>query len=69
MSRALAIEPTTQSMQQRPVDGQDSKIQEKIKLRAYELFQSRGAVDGHHQDDWYQAEKEILQHDQVDQAA
>lgn len=35
-------------------------IQKRIALRAYELYLQRGGVDGHSQDDWIQAEQEIL---------
>ena len=33
--------------------------QQKIRIRAYELYQKRGASDGHDVDDWLQAEAEI----------
>ena len=32
---------------------------EQIARRAYELFLSRGANHGHHEDDWFQAEREL----------
>jgi len=35
-------------------------LQEKIRLRAYELFEARGRQHGHDLDDWLQAEAEIL---------
>ena len=34
-------------------------IDERIRQRAYELFQLRGCQDGHDFDDWMQAEAEI----------
>ena len=69
MSRALAIEPTSQTKQQRNMDGGAENIQEQIRVRAYELYQARGCVDGHHEDDWYQAENELLHQNKVDRAA
>jgi len=35
-------------------------IREKIELRAYELFQTRGGEPGHEMEDWAQAENEVL---------
>jgi hypothetical protein len=35
-------------------------IQKRIALRAYELYLQRGGVDGHAEEDWLQAEREIL---------
>jgi hypothetical protein len=36
-------------------------IYDPIARGAYERFESRGSVHGHHEDDWYQAESELLQ--------
>jgi len=69
MSRSLAIEPTSQPKQQRSMNDETDNIQEQIRLRAYELYEARGCVDGHHEDDWYQAENELLHENKVDQAA
>jgi len=38
----------------------DQSVHELIAVRAYELFQSRGAVHGADIEDWLQAEREIL---------
>jgi hypothetical protein len=38
-----------------------SDLQEKIRRRAYELYEQRGREDGHDLDDWFQAESEITQ--------
>ena len=40
----------------------DAKIEEKIRQRAYELFQERGGVNGNPTDDWLQAKQEVLGH-------
>ena len=36
-----------------------SELQEKIRRRAYELYEQRGRTDGHNIDDWVQAETEM----------
>jgi len=38
----------------------DAKIEEKIRQRAYELYQERGRVNGSPTDDWLQAKQEVL---------
>lgn len=38
----------------------DLEIEGEIRLRAYELYLERGALDGFDQEDWRQAEEEIL---------
>jgi len=37
-----------------------SNAEEKIRLRAYQLYEERGKIEGHALDDWLQAEAEIL---------
>jgi hypothetical protein len=69
MSRSLALEPATQPKQPRSNDQEPENLREPIELRAYELYEARGRVDGHHEDDWYQAENEIRNRDHVHQAA
>jgi hypothetical protein len=36
-------------------------LQNAIRLRALELFEHRGRKNGHHLDDWLQAEAELTQ--------
>jgi len=36
------------------------QMEEQIRLRAYELYEARSREDGHEQEDWLQAEAEIL---------
>jgi len=69
MSRSLAIEPKSQSTQPASAAAESETIQERIRVRAYELYEARGYVDGHHEDDWFQAENELLGHDTIVQAA
>jgi len=35
-------------------------LQDRIAMRAYELFLAHGATDGHDLEDWLQAERELL---------
>jgi hypothetical protein len=37
------------------------ELQEQIRRRAYELYEQRGAQDGHELEDWLQAEAEVKQ--------
>ena len=37
-----------------------NETEEKIRLRAYQLYEERGRIDGHAADDWLRAESEIL---------
>jgi hypothetical protein len=38
----------------------DQRIEEEIRIRAYELFEQRGRLEGFHDEDWARAETEIL---------
>lgn len=42
-----------------PEAGQGS-MEERIRIRAYELYQSRGGEEGDPDADWYQAEAELV---------
>ncbi len=37
-----------------------AQLEERIRIRAYELYEARGREDGHDREDWLQAEGEIL---------
>jgi len=39
---------------------ESSDIENRIRDRAYQLYEQRGSVDGFALDDWFQAEAEIL---------
>ena len=39
---------------------QEHGVEEKIRLRAYLLFEKRGGEHGHYFDDWLRAEAEVL---------
>jgi len=40
-----------------------------IRLRAYKLYEQRGRIDGHAQEDWAQAEAEVFESEQRPVAA
>lgn len=69
MSRSLAIEPSSQPQQQRSTNGNADNVQDQIRMRAYELYEARGYVDGHDVEDWCQAEEEISDHGKTSRAA
>jgi hypothetical protein len=39
--------------------GDNGSIEERIRQRAYELYEERGRHDGYHEEDWAQAEEQI----------
>lgn len=43
----------------RQVDANFSALEERIRLRAYELYEQRGRADGHALEDWLQAQAEL----------
>jgi hypothetical protein len=49
-----ANEPAKQAL------GNQSEVEDRIRFRAYELYEQRGRGDGCELDDWIQAEEEIL---------
>jgi Protein of unknown function (DUF2934) len=38
----------------------EARIEEEIRIRAYELFEQRGRHEGFHDEDWARAEAEVL---------
>jgi DUF2934 family protein len=49
--------------------GNQSEVEDRIRLRAYELYEQRGCGDGLELDDWVQAEEEILNSGEQTRAA
>ena len=41
------------------VTSEPHELEHDIRLRAYELYESRGREDGHEQEDWFRAKEEI----------
>jgi hypothetical protein len=58
MANTSAI-PTSSTKTQTTISTID--LQEKVRRRAFELYELRGREDGHELDDWLQAESEIVQ--------
>ena len=40
-------------------DRGEGNLQERVRQRAYELYEERGRHDGHHEEDWAHAEEQI----------
>jgi hypothetical protein len=40
---------------------QEFELEYQIRLRAYELYETRGQEDGHEVEDWLRAEEEVTQ--------
>jgi Protein of unknown function (DUF2934) len=58
----MATQPRSKIAPITPVKTQilsDANTDEHIRLRAYELYEQRGKVDGHELEDWLQAEAEL----------
>jgi hypothetical protein len=53
----VSMASTKLSMTAKPVE---PMIEHEIRLRAYDLYERRGAGDGYALDDWLQAEYEVL---------
>jgi hypothetical protein len=50
---------TTEAVQ--PITKSNIELEERIRARAYELYQQRDGEPGHELDDWLQAESELTQ--------
>ena len=53
----------------RRLDAGFSELEERIRVRAYELYEQRGKRDGHASDDWLQAEAELTERKSLRAAA
>ena len=54
------MKPTKRSDQPHRTVPNPTALEERIRLRAYELYEARDREDGHELDDWLQAEAEII---------
>ena len=60
MTQASLREVTQMSKNQRgPSHDETLTMEGHIRQRAYELYEQRGRRDGHHLEDWIQAEDEV----------
>ena len=57
MSKSLAIELASLSQRQSSYNPAFEELLERIKQRAFELYEARGCVDGNHEEDWANAER------------
>ena len=48
---------------------ESQELKEKIRQRAYELYEARGRGDGHDLEDWLRAEEEIMEQEVRPKAA
>ena len=69
MSKPLAIESVSQLQRQPSSNREVEDLQERIKLRAYELYEARGCIHGHNEEDWADAERQIREQGRLRQAA
>ena len=69
MSRTLAMESVSQPQRQSSSNREIEDLQEQIRQRAYKLYEARGRVHGHHEEDWANAEREIREEGRLNQAA
>jgi hypothetical protein len=57
--QASAVTPISQGNGV-PISSLPEDIQEQIRARAYELYEARGRQEGFHDQDWAQAEAEVM---------
>ena len=69
MSKSLRIELASLPQQQSSSNPAFEELLERIKQRAYELYEARGSVDGNHEEDWANAEREIREQSQLGRVA
>jgi hypothetical protein len=60
----LQVKKSSSSATVSPID-----LESKIRQRAYELFVERGNSSGHENEDWLQAEREVLARENQQQTA
>ncbi len=58
--RTAALAPAPIPTPQALVEQEYANTEESIRARAFQLYQERGMVDGYAEEDWLQAECEIL---------
>jgi len=58
MPSAASIKAPTRSA---PVRDFSADFEQKVRERAYELYEQRGREDGHDVEDWFRAEEELTQ--------
>ena len=56
----VAVQKIRDANQSRPILKETIDLLDKVRMRAFELFQKRGGVPGNDMGDWLQAEKEVF---------
>ena len=56
----VAVQKIRDANQSRPILKETIDLLDKVRMRAFELFQKRGGVPGNDIGDWLQAEKEVF---------
>ena len=56
----VAVQKIRDANQARPILKETIDLLDKVRMRAFELFQKRGGVPGHDIGDWLEAEKEVF---------
>jgi hypothetical protein len=62
-----ARDPARDETGREAIHGNHADYGDRVSLRAYELYLSRGAVDGRDFDDWLAAEREVTSHREGDE--
>jgi hypothetical protein len=60
---------TVKETKRQPGQSKTPELDDKIRLRAYEIYQQRGRTDGSELEDWVQAEVEVLGTDDIERTA
>ncbi|HEY2393019.1 MAG TPA: DUF2934 domain-containing protein [Candidatus Angelobacter sp.] len=66
-NKTANIETDGRKREEHTIGGQN--VAEQIRLRAYELFEQRGRLEGYDREDWARAEEEILSKFQREKSA
>ena len=69
MSKTVDPRTSNNPISSKLLDGNYEPLQDRIRTRAYELYQERGAMDGHDVEDWVQAEEEVHRQEHLHRAA
>ncbi len=65
-TKTAAPDPAQNKTGREAIHGNNADYGDRVSMRAYELYLSRGAVDGRDFDDWITAEREVTNQHQGD---
>jgi hypothetical protein len=65
-TKTPAPDPARNKTGREAIHGNNADYGDRVSMRAYELYLSRGAVDGRDFDDWITAEREVTNQHQGD---